>query len=159
MDDPNEPSDAPDVFANEEPLARSTDDSTSHEAAEDLTATGTRDAQKHQLLQWMIQQGSGGPLRNAREIARDSRLAHPLVHKRLPDLMRDGYICKGPRQPCSITGKRCATWLLVKTSPDPVPLDQQKPRPRKKQAGTKEIPKQPDQGALFELHVRGEATT
>ena len=99
--------DNPEKFRTTEPLARNSDEETSHLAAFELTMSGKRDTQKAKLYRWMAANSSE---RTASEVAKDSGFSHDMVHKRLPDLLRDGYVEKCPARECRVTGSQAVTW-------------------------------------------------
>ena len=112
-------------FPNEEPLARSEDESTSHGAAELLTESGKRDSSKFEVWGWMIANGyddqpDSKKSRTARELAALSGIPHPTMHKRLPDLLRDGWVEKCEKRICERSGIRCVTWR-AKLNPNQQP--------------------------------------
>ena len=102
------------LFDNREPLARSGDEVTSHIAAAKLTESGQRSSQKGQLLKWVrtLAPSEFFAITSA-EIAVASGLRHPSVHKRLPDLLRDGHVKKWYPRVCRVTGNTCVTWYAV----------------------------------------------
>ena len=103
------------LFNNREPLARSGDEITSHLAAAKLTESGKRNSQKMEILRWMraaLVTGEFSAMTSA-EIASYSGIPHPSVHKRLPDLLRDGLVRKWHIRKCQVTGNECRTWYAV----------------------------------------------
>jgi hypothetical protein len=101
----------PNTFPNAEPIARTVDPSTSHEAAAEHTGSGKRDSHKSQLLGWMADHP--GPTGTKREVSRDSGIAHEIVCKRMPDLARDGFVRKCGVKVCSVTGHNAAIWEVI----------------------------------------------
>ena len=103
-------------FPNIEPLSRLEDD-TSKIAEERYTESGKRDSHKTRLLRWLrehhiIDTDKASSL-TAHEIAEISGIAHPTVHKRLPDLMHDGYVSKIHQRVCRVTGEFSWTWAAI----------------------------------------------
>lgn len=99
-------------FANAAPLARRNDPATSKAAAAALTSSRGRESAKAKVLAFLrarIPNSSNVPLTSA-EIARDSGMQHPTVHKRLPDLRRDSLVENGPVRKCTVTGRPSLTW-------------------------------------------------
>jgi len=96
-------------FNNTEPLARDTDDWTSHRAAEEHTKTGRRSEHKHMVLRAALRRH---PLDHytGREFARDTGIAHEIVHKRFPDLLEEGLMFKVGYRTCEVTGKKATLW-------------------------------------------------
>jgi predicted ArsR family transcriptional regulator len=98
---------------NRAPLARSTDPLSSHNAAEEVTRSGLRGAQKRALLTWL--RGQSQPMTSA-EIALASGLDRHGVARRLPDCERDGSVVRCSMRECGATGRPAITWrarLLV----------------------------------------------
>ena len=99
----------PTLFENAEPLARNSDDSTSHEAAAKLTRSGRRNSQKSAVLTAVRLY----PGKTAAELADAAGLKHAVCHKRLPDLARDGFVRKCETRECQATGSRATVWRLA----------------------------------------------
>lgn len=102
-------------FDNEEPLARNSDDESSHLAGDKLTTSGKRNSQKTRVVKWMaannvttIEAGL-----TSAEIAQYSGIDRYVVARRLPDLMQDGYVVKCLLRTCKATGNEAMTWRLV----------------------------------------------
>lgn len=103
-------------FPNLEPLARNADLRTSHEAAKALTLSGKRSGQKRTALDGVMR----WPGLTASELAQ--RLGGgEWVHKRLPDLRRDGFVVNGAPRDCTVTGRKAVTWEVsdVRTTAGP----------------------------------------
>ncbi len=100
------------VFGNAAPLARRNDPATSKAAAAVLTASGGRESAKAKVLEAL--RNSSYARRNEActswELNKASMIQHPTVHKRLPDLRRDGLVENGPVRKCSVTGRPSLTW-------------------------------------------------
>lgn len=91
------------------PIARSTDPSTSHEAADLVTASGRRNRDAAHILA-VVQAEPGLTYREIHQRIR-SQIAEPAtIAKRLADLERTGAVAKGPRRTCRVGGNPCATW-------------------------------------------------
>jgi DNA-binding IclR family transcriptional regulator len=58
----------------------------------------------------------------AHELAEASGIPHPTVHERLPDLLRDGFVVKGPKRICRVTGEYAVTWGLPPEAPAAIDL-------------------------------------
>jgi predicted HTH transcriptional regulator len=93
------------IFDNTEPLARLNDPDTSKEAAERYTTTN-RDTDKGKVLDGVRKH----PNHTARELAELIQLTQHIVARRLPDLLRDGFVNKGKVRPCWVSGMKAATW-------------------------------------------------
>lgn len=110
------------AFANAAPLVRRNDPATSKAAAAALTASGGRESAKAKVLAVFSSPSylptcqrlipcKGLALTSA-EIADEYAIAHPTVHKRLPDLRRDGLVENGPVRKCTVTGRPSLTWKV-----------------------------------------------
>lgn len=96
------------------PLARAGDPVTSHIAAQKLVESGKWRGQKGLVLTWMREhQIDAEHSLTASEMARDSGIRHPTVHKRLPDLELAGWVTKCGKRTCKVTGEYCCTWRLT----------------------------------------------
>lgn len=95
------------------PIARTTDPLTSHEAAAELTRSGRRGTQAEQVLA-VVRRWSG---LTAGEIGEISGLGHVPAQRRLSDLERAGHIEKG--EPRSFNGRRQVTWWVRETEGGP----------------------------------------
>lgn len=96
--------------ANGAPLARRNDPPTSKAAAKALTQSGARDTAKRRVLQAVKDCAGRGV--TSHELSSYSGIAHPTVHKRLPDLRRDGLVENGVTRTCTITGHSSLTWKV-----------------------------------------------
>lgn len=88
------------------PAARASDPDTSHEAAEQIT----RDGSRHQWRKQVAEAVRSYPGRTSRELARSCRIAHEILHKRLPECVTAGVVCKGDARRCLVTGRRTTVW-------------------------------------------------
>lgn len=93
---------------NRQKLARTGDPATSHQAAESLTTSGARYTAKKAVLSWVKRH----PDSTSAELAGKApdTMGHPTIHKRLPDLRRDGLVVNGPVRTCTVTGRPSLTW-------------------------------------------------
>lgn len=89
-------------------LARNTDPPTSHEAAEQVEASGRAASQRHLCL-LEVWKRSG---QTAAEIAAAAGLKRHVPSRRLPELRQVGQVKNGPARICGITGNSSFTWLL-----------------------------------------------
>lgn len=90
------------------PAARSTDPGTSHQAADEITASGRRQTLAEQCLEVVRTQPPG---LTAGEIGEVSGLGHDRVWRRLSDLKNQGKIEAG--EPRRWHGKAQVTWYPV----------------------------------------------
>lgn len=98
--------------------ARNTDPDTSHEAARDLVDSGTQAQQQAQVVSALRQH----PGLTSRELAFSAGLDRHMVARRLPELEAEGLAVHGAPRICSMSRKRCQTWLPVLDRADQVPL-------------------------------------
>jgi hypothetical protein len=98
-----------DFDSGESPLARNSDPWTSHEAGEDLTASGKRSRQKYTCLRAALRYPIAETY-TAREFACDTEIKHEIVHKRFPDLHDGGLMYKRGYRTCTVTGKKATVW-------------------------------------------------
>lgn len=104
------PTDAP-KFANAAQLARRNDPTTSKTAAMALTLSGGRESAKAKVLAFLRNPSRVQYDYTAHEISNvNDKLLHPSVHKRLPDLRRDGLVENGLVRKCGVTGRPSLTW-------------------------------------------------
>jgi hypothetical protein len=85
------------------PLAANSDPASSHIAAAEITANGTRAAQKLAVLEAL----KSLPGSTSMELAQVARLDRHRVARRLPDLEADGLVRRGA---CAVTGRQAITW-------------------------------------------------
>jgi len=88
------------------PAARNTDPITSHMAALEITARGTRGRQQRLVLRIVI----ANPGKTSRELSDICALDRYQVARRLPELEAAGVIEKGPIRRCTIGGRHSVTW-------------------------------------------------
>lgn len=98
--------------------ARNTDPDTSHEAARDLVDSGTQAQQQAQVESALRQH----PGLTSRELAFSAGLDRHMVARRLPELEAEGLAVHGAPRICSMSRKRCQTWLPVLADSQTVPL-------------------------------------
>ncbi|WP_349984478.1 winged helix-turn-helix domain-containing protein [Stenotrophomonas sp. WHRI 8082] len=98
--------------------ARNTDPDTSHEAARDLVDSRTQAQQQAQVESALRQH----PGLTSRELAFSAGLDRHMVARRLPELEAEGLAVHGAPRICSMSRKRCQTWLPVLDRADQVPL-------------------------------------
>lgn len=90
-------------------LARRTDPSTSHEAAEAVERCGRAASQRHLcLLEVWKRPGS-----TAAEIAARTGLERHVPSRRLPELRQAGQVRNGAQRICTVTGNPSMTWEPV----------------------------------------------
>ena len=90
------------------PIARATDQATSHEAAEYMNATGKRKKQQFAALH-MVHKYPG---LTADELATHGPLDRYQLNRRLPELETAELVERGPTRPSIITGRNAATWRV-----------------------------------------------
>jgi hypothetical protein len=89
------------------PIARKTDPDSSHLAAEEVTVSGRRDAQKEIVLV-AVKKYIGA---TSAELAAHYGFDRYMVARRLPDLEKDGDVAKGQElRVCQISGRKAVTW-------------------------------------------------
>jgi hypothetical protein len=91
------------------PIARATDPSTSHEAAEELTSSGERQRMMAVTLDGLRLH----PGLTAKELEERLGFSDGAVRKRLNDLRHAGHATNGLDRVCSLTGKKAQTWFSV----------------------------------------------
>jgi predicted HTH transcriptional regulator len=96
-------------FENKEPLARSTDPSTSHAAAKAVTESGQRDSQKAKVLRAL----QNNPRMTSQELAGVGGFDRYMVARRLPDLERDGMVRKAGERACNVSGTPAVIWEAI----------------------------------------------
>ena len=98
--------------------ARNTDPDTSHEAARNLVDSGARAQQQAQVASAVRQY----PGLTSRELAFSAGLDRYMVARRLPELEAEGVAVHGAPRICSMSRKRCQTWLPMLDHADQAPL-------------------------------------
>lgn len=99
----------PPPFPNREPIARAVDPSTSHAAANLLTAGGARSSQKVRVMSALRVH----PGVTSAELAQLAGLDRYVVARRLPDLREDGFVAVAQARRCTVTGMLALTWVPV----------------------------------------------
>ncbi len=99
---------APPSLASVKRMSRSGHPATSKAAAAALVASGGQEKAKTKVYAGLQMLGGAGI--TSAELAAGAGIAHPTVHKRLPDLRRDGLVVNGPIRTCSVTGRKSLTW-------------------------------------------------
>lgn len=90
-------------------LARNTDISTSHEAAAFVVASGTqKDQQATTAAAVRLHPGL-----TSLELAEATDHCRYMLARRLPELLEDGRAWRGPKKPCSVSGRSACTWWPV----------------------------------------------
>jgi hypothetical protein len=87
-------------------LARSTDPVTSHQAASNVSKTGSA-ARWQQVALDLIRRRPG---MTARELESAGGYENGQIRKRLLEVMRGGLIHKGTARTCRVSGRQAATW-------------------------------------------------
>lgn len=96
------------------PIARRRDPDTSHEAAEHVTASGSR-ARQQALVIDLVRRYPG---HTSAELAIKSELGGGDVDRwtaarRLPELRKAWLVKNGEPRECGVTGRRALTWYVV----------------------------------------------
>jgi hypothetical protein len=94
------------------PLARNGDEVTSHVAAADLRKSLLHAKQKRFVLH-LVEDHPGCTARKLSWYCADPAVSHDFIHKRLPDLEKEGLVRKGP---ICYEGRPAVTWFPVKHS-------------------------------------------
>ncbi|MCC7408378.1 MAG: hypothetical protein IT442_09910 [Phycisphaeraceae bacterium] len=87
--------------------ARKTDPITSHQAAEEVEASGRAASQRQACLLEVWKK----PGQTAAEIAVATGLERHMPSRRLPELRKAGQVVNGPERICTVTGNPSMTWL------------------------------------------------
>lgn len=98
----------PKIASSIEPLSHRDDPQTSREAAELFKRSGKLGLH-HRIVLDGVRQCSGA---THSEIAAMTLLDWLQVARRLPELERMGFVCKGPARVCRIKQSKCCTWWL-----------------------------------------------
>lgn len=105
------------MMQTETPAARNTDPPTSHEAAEQHTASGKRAQQRDAVARALIEHGQGGVTSD--ELAEAAGMDRYLVARRLPELLTRnrafvrGYKESPERRKSTISGRAAMVWRPV----------------------------------------------
>lgn len=90
--------------------ARSTDPSTSHEAAIRMVASGKQRAQQARTEEAVKRY----PGQSSLHLAALTGLDRHMIARRLPELEKEGRVWRGPKAPCpSGTGSACTWWPVA----------------------------------------------
>jgi len=95
-----------------EQLARSTDPSTSHEAAEQLIQTGSASNQRNACLA-VLRQQDGLTSAEVGQRLGGGYNARFVAARRLPDLQKLKLVHKGEARVCTANGTKAVTWWVV----------------------------------------------
>lgn len=88
-------------------LFRRTDPTTSRQAAEHVTAIGSR----ADHLKRIVAAVQARPGRTSAELAEDTGLERHEAARRTADAAQAGYIVRGPSKTCSVGGRAAVTWF------------------------------------------------
>ncbi|MEN5419019.1 winged helix-turn-helix domain-containing protein [Stenotrophomonas sp. TWI169] len=89
--------------------ARSTDIETSHAAAAYVVRSGLQAAQQDQAAGAV----TAHPGMTSNELSQATSLDRYMLARRLPELMKEGRVWRGPNKPCSVSGRTACTWWPV----------------------------------------------
>lgn len=89
--------------------ARSTDTETSHAAAAYVVKCGLQAAQQDQAAGAV----TSHPGMTSNELSQATSLDRYMLARRLPELMKEGRVWRGPNKPCSVSGRTACTWWPV----------------------------------------------
>lgn len=89
--------------------ARSTDPSTSHEAANYIAATGIQGDQQAAAASTVRRL----PGLTSLELAKETGICRYVLARRLPELAEVGSVWRGPKKPCPVSGRSACTWWPV----------------------------------------------
>lgn len=90
-------------------LARSTDISTSHEAAAHVASSGLQTVQQDRAASAL----RSHPGLTSMELAKATGHDRYMLARRLPELLEDGRAWLGPKKPCEVSGRSACTWWPV----------------------------------------------
>jgi len=90
-------------------LARSTDISTSHEAASHVVSSGLQAVQQDRAARAVL----AHPGLTSMELAKLTGQDRYMLARRLPELLGDGRAWRGPKKPCAVSGRSACTWWPV----------------------------------------------
>ncbi|MFL4510817.1 winged helix-turn-helix domain-containing protein [Stenotrophomonas maltophilia] len=89
--------------------ARSTDPSTSHEAARHVVDSGLQ-ADQQRVAMLALKQGSG---LTSNELAQRTGLCRYMLARRLPELEEAGLVWRGQKRECKVSRRSACTWWAV----------------------------------------------
>lgn len=89
--------------------ARSTDPSTSDEAARHVVDSGLQADQQAVALA-AVKLASG---LTSNELAQRTNLDRYMLARRLPELAEEGLVWRGPKKPCAVSRRSACTWWAV----------------------------------------------
>ena len=89
------------------PIARRTDPRSSHVAAREITADGSRKQQRNLTVAAV----SAFPGRTSQELAELTHHDRYMLARRLPEAAKENRVHRGPIKRCSITNKLALTWF------------------------------------------------
>lgn len=89
--------------------ARATDLSTSHEAAHYVVQSGLQGDQQAAAASAVKRH----PGLTSLELAHETSLCRYVLARRLPELAETGRVWRGPKKPCSMSGRSACTWWPV----------------------------------------------
>ncbi|PTS71915.1 winged helix-turn-helix domain-containing protein [Stenotrophomonas sp. HMWF022] len=89
--------------------ARSSDPSTSHEAARHVVNSGLQADQQAVALAAVRK----SPGLTSNELAQCSTLDRYMLARRLPELQEAELVWRGPKKPCEVSGRSACTWWPV----------------------------------------------
>lgn len=98
--------------------ARTTDPSTSHEAARHVVDSGV---QVHQQACAILAVRQNPALTSA-ELSAVTGLDRFMLARRLPEALADGLVLRGEARKCSVSGRRACTWLPQLSAVENFPL-------------------------------------
>lgn len=91
------------------PAARATDPSSSHDAADEITASGLRAQQQAQTLAAI----RAFPGRTMQELAEATGYDRYMLGRRVSECETAGAVCRGQKRKCTVTGRSAEPWWPV----------------------------------------------
>ncbi len=91
------------------PIAANADPATSHESAQWMDDSGTREKQCN-IVFASLRRHNGS---TSSELASWELLDRHMVARRLPDLRSSGRVKNGPSRKCQESGRNAITWFIV----------------------------------------------
>ncbi|HBS54575.1 MAG TPA: winged helix-turn-helix domain-containing protein [Stenotrophomonas sp.] len=88
---------------------RITDIDTSHAAAAHVVSSGLQAVQQDKAARAVTQ--NAGMTSN--ELSQATGLDRYMLARRLPELMKEGRVYRGPNKPCPVSGRTACTWWPV----------------------------------------------